>query len=270
LLLAASTLPAQEKNREPTEPYQIEGLRSAFCVQLLLNPAAARKAIPENYRPLSAAQAGELHPAVRGVVKDQPEFATWTPSRLCLYALDTLRGPGFSFASKNGRKPLLFGVWTATAAAAAGGRPRDVALLVLSNSGHLVHYAKNVGAQVRGAKLVMGKAAPGEEDTIMAPPADRFQVNVGKTSVTWDRRPSTSGSKTAGQVELAWSAGERGGPAGGRLVLQPVWTLGMAGSFRVIGKDDFAAALKTSPIHFVGPQYEGGGGSLQLMGLERP
>jgi hypothetical protein len=266
LVLAASTLPAQEKDHKPTEPYQLGGLRSAFCIQLLLDPAVARKATPGGYRPLTAGQAGELHPAVRGVVKDQPEFAAWTPSRFCLFALDTLRGNDFSFVSKNGRKPLLFGVWTATAAATVGGGQRDVALLVLSNNGHLVHYAKNAGAQVRGAKLVLGKAAAGEEDTLMVPPADRFQVNVGKTAVTWDGRPPTDSSRTAGRVDLAWNAGARSGPAGGRLVIQPLWTLGMAGSFRVIGKDDFAKALKTSPIHFVGPQYRGGGGSLQVIG----
>jgi hypothetical protein len=267
LVLAAPRLPAQEKDHPAPEPYQLQGLRSGFCVQLLLDPAAARKAIPGGYRPLSAAHAAALHPAVSGVVKDQPEFAAWTPSRLCLYAIDTLRSNEFTFASKNGRKPLLFGVWTASASAEAGGGQQEVALLVLSNNGRLVHYAKNAGTQVRRAKLVIGKAAVGEEDTI--PPADRFQVNVGKASVTWDGRPPADSSRTAGPVELAWSGAGRGGAAGGRLVLQPLWTVGMVGSFRVIGKDDFATALKTSPIHFVGPEYERGGGSLQLAGSGR-
>ncbi len=274
LVLAVSTLAAQlaaqEKGRQEPEAYRLEGLRAGFCVQLLLDPAAARKAFPEGYRPLATTQAGELHPAVSGVVKDQPEFAAWTPSRLCLYALDTLHAKDFTWANKKGRKPLLFGVWTAAAGALAGGGRSEVALLVLSNNGRLIHSAKVAGAKVHQAKLVVGKAAVGEEDTILAPPADRFQVQVGKTVVTWDGRASSDSSRTAGQVEMAWTApAARGGPAGGRLVLQPVWTRGVAGSFRVIGKDDFATALKTSPIHFVGPQYDHGGGSLQLIGSGR-
>jgi hypothetical protein len=267
LVLAVSTLAAQEAPRQEPDAYRVEGLRTGFCVQLLLDPAAVRKAFPGGYRPLAATQAGELHPAVSGVVKDQPEFAAWTPSRLCLYALDTLQGKDFTFADKKGRKPLLFGVWTAAAAPVAGGGRREVALLVLSNNGGLIHSAKTAGAKVQRAKLLIGKATVGEEDTILAPAADRFQVNIGKTVVTWDGRASSDSSRTAGQVQLAWAASAgRGGPAGGRLVLEPLWTRGMAGSFRVLGKDDFATALKASPIRFVGPQYERGGGSLQLIG----
>jgi hypothetical protein len=151
LALAASTLAAQDDRRPEPDTYRLEGLRTGFCVQLLLDPAAARKAIPEGYRPLATTQAGELHPAVSGVVKDQPEFAAWTPSRLCLYALDTLQGKDFTFADKKGRKPLLFGVWTAVAAPAAGGARGEVALLVLSNNGGFIQSAKTAGAKVNRA-----------------------------------------------------------------------------------------------------------------------
>jgi hypothetical protein len=267
LALAASGLAAQQDRRQEPDAYRLEGLRTGFCVQLLLDPAAVGKVFPGGYRPLAATQAGELHPAVSGVVKDQPEFAAWTPSRLCLYALDTLQGKDFTFADKKGRKPLLFGVWTAAAAPVAGGGRREVALLVLSNNERLIHSAKDAGAKVHRAKLVVGKAAVGEEDTLLAPPADRFQVKIGKTVVTWDGRASSDSSRTAGQVQVAWTAPTgRDDPAGGRLVLQPLWTRSMAGSFRVLGKDDFATALKASPIRFVGPEYERGGGSLQLVG----
>jgi hypothetical protein len=266
LALAASPLAAQEGGRRP-DAYRLEGLRTGFCVQLLLDPAAVREDFPEGYRPIATAQAGELHPAVSGVVKGQPEFAAWTPSRLCLYALDTLHGKDVTFANKKGRKPLLFGVWTAAATPVAGGGRREVALLVVSNSEGLIHSAKVAGAKVHRAKLVIGKATVGEEDTILAPAADRFQVKIGKTVVTWDGRASSDSSRTAGQVEVAWAAPVgHGGPVGGRLVLEPLWTRGMAGSFRVLGKDDFAKALKASPIRFVGPQYERGGGTLQLVG----
>jgi hypothetical protein len=269
-VLAASTLAPQEGGGQEPKAYRLAGLRTGFCVQLLLDAATVQKALPEGYRPLAATQATELHPAVSGVVKAQPEFASWTPSRLCLYALDTLQTEDFTVADKKGRKPLLFGVWTAAAAEVVGGGRREVALLVLSNNERLIHSAKSAGAQVRQAKLVVGKVVPGEEDTVVVPAEHRFQVNVGKTVVTWDGRASSDSTRTTGQVEIAWAAAPgRRGPARGRLVLRPGWSRGMVGSFRVVGKDDVAKALKASPIHFVGPQYEQGGGTLQLGGSAR-
>jgi hypothetical protein len=268
-VLAGSALAAQESGRRDPGAYGLGGLRAGFCVQLLLDPATVRKALPEGYRPLTATQAGELHPVVSGVVKGQPEFAAWTPSRLCLYALDTLEAKDFTYINRKGRKPLLFGLWTAVAEATGGGR-QEVALLLLRDNGRLIHSAKSAGAQVRRAKLLVGKVVPIEEDTIPSPPADRFQVNIGKTVVTWDGHASSDSTATGGQVELVWTAApDRRGPVGGRLVLRPLWSRGMAGSLRVIGKDEFATALKASPVHFAGPQYERGGGTLQLGGAPR-
>jgi hypothetical protein len=268
--LAASALGAQEKGRQDQGAYSLGGLRAGFCVQLLLDPATVRKELPQGYQPLPATQAGELHPVLSEVVKHQPEFASWTPSRLCLYALDSLQAKDFAFANKKGRKPLLLGVWTAAATEGAGGGRGEVALLVLSNDGRLIHSAKSAGARVLHAKLVVGKVPPGEEDTVPSATADRFQVSFGKTVVTWDGRASSDSTTAAGQVEVAWTAAPEGrGVAAGRLVLHPLWSRGMIGSLRVIGKDEFATALKASPVHFVGPQYERGGGTLQLGGSAR-
>jgi hypothetical protein len=268
-VLAASRLAAQQSGPEDRGTYRLEGLRTGFCVQLLLDAATVRKALPEGFRALTAAQAGELHPVVSSVVKGQPEFASWTPSRLCLFAIDTLEAKDFTYANRKGTKPLFFGVWTALAEEATGGGRREVALLVLSNNGRLIHSAKAAGAEVHQAKLLVGKVAPSEEDTIPSPAADRFQVSLGKTIVTWDGR-AASDSTTEGQVEFAWTAvPDRRGPTASRLVLRPQWSRGMVGSLRVIGKDDFATALKASPVRFAGPQYERGGGTMQLGGAAR-
>ncbi|MFL5493334.1 MAG: hypothetical protein ACJ8DC_03010 [Gemmatimonadales bacterium] len=207
-----------------------------------------------------------------GVLKGQPEFASWTPSRLCLYALDTLQAKDFTFANKKARKPLLFGVWTAAAAELAGGARREVALLVLSNNERLIHSAKAAGAQVRSVTLVVGKVPHGEEeDTVASATADRFQVKLGKTVVTWDGHASSDSTAAAGQMEeVAWiAAPDHRGPAAGRLVLRPRWSRVMIGSLRIIGKDEVATALKASPVHFVGPQYERGSGTLELGGAAR-
>ena len=47
-----------------------------------------------------------------------------------------------------------------------------------------------------------------------------------------------------------------------RLVLRPQWTKAMVGSLRIEGSDDFADAIKASPVRFVAPAILGGGGEL--------
>jgi hypothetical protein len=53
------------------------------------------------------------------------------------------------------------------------------------------------------------------------------------------------------------------------LALRPLWSRAMIGSLRITGKDEVAKALKASPVHFVGPQYERGSGTLELGGAPR-
>jgi hypothetical protein len=152
----------------------------------------------------------------------------------------------------------------------AGGVRRDVALLVLSNNDRLIHSAKAVGARVRRVNLSVGEVPHAEEDSVPLVKADRFQVNLGKTVLTWDGRASSDSTTRAGQVELGWiAAEERGGAGAGRLALRPLWSRAMIGSLRITGKDEVAKALKASPVHFVGPQYERGSGTLELGGAPR-
>ena len=47
-----------------------------------------------------------------------------------------------------------------------------------------------------------------------------------------------------------------------RLQLNPEWTQPMVGSLQIEGDDDFARAVKGSPIRFVGPAMLGGTGEL--------
>ena len=115
-LAAATSLRAQEADSD----WHLEGLRTGFCIQLLVNPASeAVPNLPSGFRALPASEAKDLHASLRDVIASQSEFASWAPSRLCFQAVDTIRSSEFLVKGKRDR-PQLLGFWTMRAASSAG------------------------------------------------------------------------------------------------------------------------------------------------------
>lgn len=255
------TVPLVAQKADPADgTWQLEGLRSGFCVQLLLDPASeALKNLPEGFRPLPASQLTDLHRSLRSDVEGQPEFASWSPSRLCLHAIDTVRTGDFTLADRSGKHPQLFGMWT-VAAADPSGSARDVVLQLFASSGRLIRSARLAGQVVQEARLMVGKVpAVDVEGTPSA--EDRFQVRMGKTTVTWDGHLAGDSTHVSVPLEITWiGRAEKGGVRTGTLMLRPVYAQAMVGSLKVDGKDAFAKALKASPTRFAGPAYRGGVG----------
>jgi hypothetical protein len=257
----AAPLAAQDDDRGRAA-WQVEGFRRGFCVQLLLDPSAeVLKSLPAGSHPLPAGRARDLHPSLRGVIEGQPEFAAWSPSRLCLEAIDSLRTPQFSLTNRKGRHPALFAIWTVSAADSAGA-VQEVALGLFASSSHMVRSARLAGQAVQEARLAVG-LVPGEDENGAPRTERRFQVKLDKTTITWDGHPAGDSTAVRAPVVMAWVApATRGIPAIGRMSLVPAFSRAMAGSLKIDGKNDFAKALKGSPTRFVGPEYVGGTGAI--------
>ncbi len=255
----AAPLAAQDDDRG-TATWQIEGLRRGFCVQLLLDPSAeVLKSLPAGAHPLPASRASDLHPSLRGVIQGQPEFAAWSPSRLCLEAIDSLRTSESSLTNRNGRHPALFAIWTVAAADSAGAA-REVALGLFASSSHMIRSARLAGQAAQEARLTVG-LVPGEDENGAPRTERRFQVKLDKTTITWDGHPAGDSTAVRAPVVMAWVApAARGGLAKGQMSLDAAFSRAMAGSLKIDGKNDFAKALKGSPTRFVGPEYFGGTG----------
>ena len=262
-LVCAAPLEAQSDDRSEAS-WHLEGLRKSFCVQLLIDPASKTlRKLPQGYRPLPASRAGELHITLRGVVEGQPEYASWSPSRLCFHTLDSIGTSEFTAGDRSGRHPQLLAIWTVSAAD-PGGAPREVALDLFTNSERLIRSAKLAGQSAREARVTVGKV-PTEDENGVPSDENRFQFKVGKTTLTWDGRLVSDSMPVSAPVEAAWVAtGTRGGVARGRISLSPALSRAMVGSLRVEGKDDLAKTLRASPTRFAGPAYEGGGGTVSL------
>jgi hypothetical protein len=233
-------------------------------VQLLLDPATAQRDLPADLRPLRANQVTDLHPAIKAAVREQPELSGWTPSQLCLFYFALVELPNGKAQNKDYRKSPLVGMWTAAAADARTGSRRDGAVQFFSGNSKVVTAANRANVEIKEIRSVMGKV-PIEDDDGVPSDEDRYRIKLGNTLVTWDGHPTGDSTRAEATLSHSWvTPSRRGGVWETRLTLTPEWTRGMAGAFRVEGKDPVAKALRGSPIRFVGPLYLGGGGELSF------
>ena len=263
--LATVTSMLSAQGPEPDDKtWRLEGLRTAFCVQLLMDPASdALKELPPGYRAVPASEAADLHVSLRGVMEGQPEFRAWSPSQLCFDAVDTVQTDRYTLADHSGRHPQLFASWTVLAAA-PGGPAGDVALRLFASSDRLIRSARLAGQVVRGARVAVG-LVPAEDENGVPSSDQRFQIKVGSTTITWDGPQARESAAVREPWRMSWTAtGARGGVVSGEVVLSPVSSRPMVGALKVDGKDAFAKALRASPSRFAGPAYQGGGGSISL------
>ncbi len=242
--------------------WRIEALRTAFCVQLLIDPRQLEVAMPRHARPLRADAVEDLNPVLRNVVSNQPEFAAWTPSTVCLYYMETVDVGSLRVSERDPSKAPMIGVWALAAADAAGGARKDVVLRLFTNTGRLERAGQVNGLDLRTVRSTVRDID--NEDDVSAPPIGvRYQVKLGKTLLTWDGRRVSDSTRAKGPMSSEWRAdSRRRGPMTARLTLTPEWTKAMVGSLQVEGEDDFADAIKASPVRFVGPAMLGGVGEL--------
>lgn len=228
----------------------------------MLDPAKLHVSMPRGARPLRADGIEDLSPVLRNIITHQPEFASWTPSRICMYYMQTVDVGSLRVSERDPQKAPMLGVWTISAAEGGGNTPQDVVLRLFTNNGRLERAAEVSGLDLRKVESVV-RNIPNDDDPSAPPIGVRRSVKLRKTTLTWEGRQVDDSTKANGAMTVVWRAdSKRRGPMSARLALTPEWTKGMAGSLRVEGDDDFAEAVKASPIRFVGPAVMGGGGEL--------
>ena len=138
--------------------WRIEGLQTGFCVQLLVDPAQLDVAIPRGARPLRADAIEDLSPCCATVVANQPEFASWTPSRICLYYMETV--------DVGSLRVTRAGSTARRRCSASGPSPRrtragepgqDVVLRLFTNTGRLERAAEVSGLDLRKVRSTVAE-----------------------------------------------------------------------------------------------------------------
>jgi hypothetical protein len=224
-------------------------------VRFLIEPGSASKASRPGYRVLRADQDQSLHPALRSVLEGQPEFASWTPSSLCFFYVDTVTVGGRVIAEKNARKPQMIAVWTLPTVAQGRGVRHDLVLEFSAGSPQVVRAAEAVKLRMREASSRISLSADSTEEV--------HDVRIGKTRLVWTGRPAGDSTKVTEPIQESWLLkGASGTVWSVSMRLRPRWNRALVGALRVEGKDDLAKALKGSPIRFVGPRHLDGAADL--------
>jgi hypothetical protein len=257
ILAASSPLEAQSRSEGSIGPsWDLRGLRSGHCIRFLVEPAMAAKHRRDGYRPLRASEDSTLHPALRGVIERQAEFAGWTPSSLCFFFVDTVNLGGRTIVAKNTRNPQMVGVWILAMAEQGSGAPRDVVLDLSSGSAQVVRAAEAVKLRIREASSKVTESRDTSNEV--------QEVRLGRTRLVWNGRAAGDSARLEQPTVDEWVVkGSSGISWNVHLQLEPVWSRPLVGVLSVEGKDNLAKNLKASPIRFVGPRYLGG--SIGLM-----
>ena len=255
---SASLLAGQAK-RDSVAPqvWSLEGLRAAYCVRFFMEPSAAARELRKGFVLVSANEDQALHPALRQVVQNQPEFGTWIPSNLCFYYLDAVQMGKLRVTAKDRRKAQVLGVWNLATKEKESGARRDQVVDMFAGRSALVRTAETERVRLHEAEVIVADAP----DTT----ADLYSVKLEKTLLVWTGHVADDSSRVQSPIEESWSApGFRRQEKPAHLVLTPVWSRSLVGALRVEGKGTLAKALKASPIRFVGPFYHGGEGQLRF------
>ena len=249
LVALPGAVAAQQGGSAPEAVWNLDTLRSGFCIHFLVDPKAATQRTFRGVAPVPAASAESLHPALKGVVEGSPEFASWIPEQFCILQFSSIRvGRSVLRDTKHGRSQVV-GMWAMSAPAGAQG-----SVVLLTGNSHLVSTVRALGVPVDVIKTAFGKVPESTDD--------RYEIRYSGTTLTWDGH--ASGDSTAAPVlDRRWRVSGRNGrvlqvterldAAGGRFLV---------GALRVEGKGELARALIASPIRYVGPLVWGGSGSI--------
>jgi hypothetical protein len=253
-----SALGAQTASEiKASQVWGLQGLRTGYCVRFLIEPRAASRRVRDGFRLLRADGDSTLHPALRGIVQSQPEYSSWSPSRLCFYFTDAMQVGARRIVEKDPRKYQMLAVWTLGTQEQKSGVRRDVVLDMFSSRTGLVRAAEAALIRLHEAHSVVSDRA----DTI----EDSYSVSLERTLLVWRGHPTGDSTAVERPIEELWVVpGMRDRLWAARLVISPTWSRPIVGSLTVEGKGDLAKALKASPIRFVGPLYRGGAGDLRF------
>ena len=252
--ISSACLMAQAPGKQVKEErvWNLQGLRAGYCVRFLVDPKDAAGELQDGFLLLRADQDTTLHSALRQVIHDQPEYASWTPSNLCVYYTDAVTLGGTRIAEKNARIAQMLGVWTMATVEQRSGTRRDLVLDSYASRDRLRTAASTNLVQLHEAEV--GFRAPTDTS------GTEYRQKIGKTELIWTGRAAGDSTRVEHPSVEKWQmAGSRGVIWSVDFSFTPTWARALAGSFRVEGKGNLANRLRESPIRFVGPFYHGGG-----------
>lgn len=250
--LSLCTTALQAQQIPSTVDWSLRGLRSSLCVQFLVEPGAAAKAIDDKFVAAPVERFAARFPVLAREAADDRTFGGWIPAELCWFAFDSAQVLGQKVVQRGGREAVVVG-YLALGAAFPSDSTALAASTIFSNSNPLVAVALDARAKVAHIDYEFGVIPDLEED----PVERRHQIQRGQLILQWDGHRGGARPVSPSNVHL-FSQSVGYGIYDVRIALTPDSAFVATGNLRVTGKGPLLDALAASPIRFVTSYLVGG------------
>jgi len=231
--------------------WKFTNLQQGYCINFLVSPADAPSLIPSDAQPVRLDAMTDTPPALARVLQDQPEYGSWMPAAVCIYRFGRADGGGRELVAATGESEMIgllaFGARVTASQPANGVSGR----LLFTNDKRIAKASDSSRVSFRRVKASFGKAAHGDDE--------RHVISFGKTTLIWDGHAASDSVALTEPLERVWVfEGSRNRPVLLRWTLAPTSSRSMVGVLLVQGKDRLAKVMRSSPIRYLGPIYQGG------------
>ncbi len=227
--------------------------QGSWCVHLLVEPRAASDLAIRGQRTVAARDYAPLHPALRRVITDEPQYAEWVPSQVCLWFTKGVSiGKRDYDRADGGKKPLAIFWWGLAATGDRLGAEPGLSQIVLATNNSGLKRQMEL-AFIQMERIEINREPVPESDD------EQFRLRLDRTDLFFSGHPRPDSTMTVGPVVHHWAV--RGD---GNRVWQvefsayPTRVSALPGALRFQGKGKLAEALAASPIRMVGTMLEGG------------
>lgn len=255
LVLLPLSLQAQDTGAlaEPKVTWEIGEGQGNWCVHLLLDPRAAADLAIRGQRPVAARDYPLLHPALRRVLTDEPQYAEWVPSQVCLWFTKGVSiGKRDYERADGGKKPLAIFWWGLVATGDRLGSGPGLSQIVLATNNSGLKRQMELSF-IQMERIEINREPVPESDD------EQYRLRLDRTDLIFSGHPRPDSTLSLGPVGHHWAV--RGD---GNRVWQvefsayPTRMSALPGALRFQGKGKLAEALSASPIRLVGTFLEGG------------
>jgi hypothetical protein len=235
--------------------WDLEAVQSGWCLEFLMQPDASNRDLPRGLTAAPASGVPGLHPALAGLVENQPAFQGWTPAELCTVVAGRLVAGDRQFERGDGGGPLILVWWVVSAVHQDG--PANAVRYLGTNSTRLNRAMKASFLDLERVKAKL-EPVPDSEDRRLRLELERavlfFDIHVTPDTLPVDRDHRWHWV-VPGARNVLWSADASAAPEASG---------GVAGALRIQGKRGLAAILAHSPVRIFGPGFTGGSFTLRL------
>jgi len=262
ILLSTLGAPVSAQEGRPAATsinWEVGAPKAGWCIHFLMEPTTATQDLARGYSLVPASDVSSLPSAIRGLITDEPQYATWTPAELCTYVAEAIWVDGRRFDRGDGGRPIAVLYWGVSGASADdGGSDRGSRLslrVVATNSSGLERAmrARQVPIDRVDIDLLPVKESEEEEFLLKLEGATITFIGHARQDSTLTLADRSRKGAYMGNNRTLWTVD---------LSFEPGKVEALSGALRITGKRGLAKALNRSPIRLLSPILSEGKGTV--------